>query len=86
MDLLGLTQEELDEEKVICYTSRAEEAITAAFSGKCEISFLLNATRNDQVCAVAENGEIMPRKSTYYYPKVLSGLVLSSKSSDKKHK
>ncbi len=80
IELLGFTQAELDEEKAICYTSNAEEALDAAFSGESDVSFLLNATKKEQVCAVAENGEIMPRKSTFYYPKVLSGLVLSSNS------
>jgi uncharacterized protein (DUF1015 family) len=35
----------------------------------------LNPTKIEQVLRVSENGLIMPRKSTYFYPKVLSGLV-----------
>ncbi len=77
--LLGYKQSELDEEEVIDYTSRFEKAIDQALSGKCEAAFLMNPTRNEQVQDVAAQGEIMPRKSTFYYPKVLTGLVFSDK-------
>jgi uncharacterized protein (DUF1015 family) len=39
---------------------------------------LLNPTRIDQVRRIADAGLIMPRKATYFYPKVISGLVLNS--------
>ena len=78
--LLGFTQAELDEEKAISYTSDAQKAIDAVAAGDCAVSFLLNATKNEQMRAVAAAGEIMPRKTTFYYPKVLTGLILSDKS------
>ncbi|OQX62438.1 MAG: hypothetical protein B5M56_06410 [Desulfococcus sp. 4484_241] len=79
MRLLGYEIAELDDEQILSYTSVADDAFHAAFSGKCDMAFLLNATGNDQVRAVAQAGEIMPRKSTFYYPKVFAGLVISSK-------
>ncbi len=82
--ILGYTQAELDEEKVIDYSSDDAEAVEAALSGQCAVSFLLNATRNDQMQTVAAEGEIMPRKTTFYYPKVLTGLVMSSKKPDQR--
>ncbi|MFP4038966.1 MAG: DUF1015 domain-containing protein [Desulfosudaceae bacterium] len=81
--ILGYTQAQLDEEKVIDYSSDDEEAVEAVLSGEYSVSFLLNATRNDQMQSVAAEGEIMPRKTTFYYPKVLTGLVMSSKEPDR---
>lgn len=77
--MLGYTLSELDEEQVLAYSSRAQDAFDAVFSDNCDMAFLLNPTTNDQMKAVAGAGEIMPRKSTFYYPKVFAGLVLSSK-------
>lgn len=77
--ILGYSLSELDEEHVLAYTSIAQDAFAAVSSGTCDMAFLLNATKNDQMKAVAGAGEIMPRKSTFYYPKVFAGLVLSSK-------
>ncbi len=77
--IFGYSQTELDEEEVIDYTSNFHEAVDAAVSGKCRIAFFLNPTRNEQVQAVAAQGEIMPRKTTFYYPKLLTGLVFSDK-------
>ncbi|MDY6904701.1 MAG: DUF1015 domain-containing protein [Thermodesulfobacteriota bacterium] len=78
--ILGYSQAELDEEKVIDYTSDIHDAITAVDTGVCDIAFMLNPTKNEQMRDVAAAGEIMPRKTTFYYPKVLTGLVLSTKS------
>lgn len=78
--IFGYSQSELDEEEVIDYTSNFFKAVDAALSGKCRIAFLMNPTRNEQVQSVAAQGEIMPRKSTFYYPKLLTGLVFSDKN------
>ena len=78
--ILGYTLADLDDEHVLAYTSIAGEAFDAVASGDCDMAFLLNPTTNDQMKAVAGAGEIMPRKSTFYYPKVFAGLVLSSKT------
>ncbi len=77
--ILGYSQSELDEEEAIAYTSNFGRAVESAASGKCRAAFLLNPTRNEQVQAVAAQGGIMPRKSTYFYPKVLTGFVFSDK-------
>jgi len=45
--------------------------------GEARLAFLLNPTRIEQVQDVASAGLIMPRKSTYFYPKVMSGLLLN---------
>jgi len=76
-DILGLDSLALDDEQRILYTSRADEALGAIYSGKCAIALILNPTRLDQVQEVSDAGLIMPRKSTYFYPKVMTGLVIN---------
>ncbi|MBU4462510.1 MAG: DUF1015 family protein, partial [Proteobacteria bacterium] len=46
-------------------------------SGRCDITFILNPTKINQVREIAEQGLIMPRKSTYFYPKVITGQVIN---------
>lgn len=78
LDLLGLTQTALDEEKLITYSENDRHAVEAVLEGRCEVAFLLNPTRMTQVQAVAESGRTMPRKTTYFYPKALTGLVFNT--------
>jgi uncharacterized protein (DUF1015 family) len=59
----------------ISYTPRAEEAIAAVDSGEAEAAFLLRQPTIEEVRAVAERGETMPQKSTFFYPKLPSGLL-----------
>jgi uncharacterized protein (DUF1015 family) len=63
------------EPRDVTYTPDAQEAIAAVDSGRAEAAFLLRAPTVDQVRAVAERGETMPQKSTYFYPKLPSGLL-----------
>ena len=46
-------------------------------SGACQGLFFMNTTRADEVEAVALEGEKMPQKSTFFYPKIFSGLVIN---------
>jgi uncharacterized protein (DUF1015 family) len=57
------------------YTPRADEAVALVDSGEAEAAFLLRPPTIQQVRAVAEAGGTMPQKSTYFYPKLLSGLL-----------
>ena len=59
----------------IRYTPREDEATGAVDDGVADVAFLLREPRLDEVFAVARRGERMPQKSTYFYPKPLSGLV-----------
>ena len=77
MKLLGFDTERLDNEKLISYTSIWENALDKVDSEECQAAFILNPTRMDQVKEVSEAGLIMPRKSTYFYPKVITGQVLN---------
>jgi uncharacterized protein (DUF1015 family) len=59
----------------VTYTAYADEAIEAVDSGRADAAFLLRPPRIEQVFAVAGRGDTMPQKSTYFYPKLLSGLL-----------
>ncbi len=59
----------------VTYTPRVEDAVAAVDSGRAEAAFLLRAPTIEQVRAVAERGETMPQKSTYFFPKLTSGLL-----------
>jgi uncharacterized protein (DUF1015 family) len=60
----------------ISYTPEWKDAVAAVDSGAAEVSVLMRPSLIDQVFAVAREGRVMPQKSTYFYPKLLSGLVL----------
>lgn len=62
----------------IRYTADADEAMAAADEDARTLAFLMNPTRIEQIISVAANGEKMPPKSTYFYPKVESGLAVFS--------
>ena len=74
---LGFTREDMDNETLFHYNSSMGDSISIVDSGQYEMAFLLNPTRIDQVKEVANNSLIMPRKSTYFYPKVLTGMVFN---------
>lgn len=65
-----------DEDDNIEFVKDADEALKLVDKGRFKIAFLLNPTKVSQVKRVAEHGEKMPRKATYFYPKPLSGLVI----------
>jgi len=75
---LGIDKEEVARGEKLVYTRKAEEALEAVDRGDCRAAFLVNATRVNEVIKIAENGEKMPQKSTYFYPKLVAGLVIYS--------
>jgi uncharacterized protein (DUF1015 family) len=76
-DLLGLNGPSLDDERSILYPSTVDEALDAVYSGGCPMALILNPTRLSELQEVSDAGLIMPRKSTYFYPKVMTGLVIN---------
>lgn len=58
------------------YETDAAKAMAMPHEGQAAMSFILRATRPDQICACAEAGEAMPQKSTYFFPKLPSGAVI----------
>lgn len=65
-----------ENENNITYVREASEAVDLVKSGSHGIAFLLKATPVQQMKSVAEAGEMMPQKSTYFYPKLFTGLVI----------
>jgi uncharacterized protein (DUF1015 family) len=61
---------------IVRYVADAKEALGMAQRGGAVMAVLLNPTKVEQVFAVADAGDVMPPKSTYFVPKVPSGLVL----------
>lgn len=72
---LGLGKD--NSEGHIEYTPLVSEALDRAQRGEVQISFILNPTRVDQMRVAAELGHKLPHKSTYFFPKLSSGLVLN---------
>jgi uncharacterized protein (DUF1015 family) len=75
--LLGIDAAALEEQRNITYTRDPEDAVQRVDRGEEQLFFLLNPTTPDEVRRVADHGEKMPQKSTDFYPKLLTGLVLS---------
>lgn len=61
----------------IAYLRKEDQLIDLVKSGEYQVAFFLNTTRLDQMKEMATSGEIMPPKSTYFYPKLLSGIVIN---------
>jgi uncharacterized protein (DUF1015 family) len=59
------------------YSADAQETLAAVLDGRAAAAVFVNPTRVEQVFAVADSGGVMPPKSTYFVPKVPSGLVLN---------
>ncbi|MDR2932128.1 MAG: DUF1015 domain-containing protein [Oscillospiraceae bacterium] len=75
--LLGIDKENMANQKNLTYTRDAGEAITAVDAGDADCAFLINPTRVDEIAAVAGAGEKMPQKSTYFYPKLITGHIMN---------
>ncbi len=63
-------------EEVLRYTRSAHEAVAEVRAGRAAVAFFLNATPVQSVMAVADAGDLMPEKSTYFYPKPPAGIVV----------
>ena len=73
---LGITAEAVTGEQHISYERDMSAAIAAIDGGEAQLAFLLNAVRVRQVAEIALGGDVLPQKSTDFYPKLLSGLVI----------
>lgn len=65
-------------EGIIDYVSDAPGAFARLASGDYVLGAFINATRVDEVKTIADQSEVMPQKSTYFYPKLLTGLVFDA--------
>jgi uncharacterized protein (DUF1015 family) len=73
---LGITAEAVTAEKHITYEREMAAAIEAVDNGEAQLACLLNPVRAQQVVDIALGGDVLPQKSTDFYPKLLSGLAI----------
>jgi len=73
---LGITLQAATKEMNLTYEREAGAAIAAVDSGRAQVSFLLNAVDVEKVMQIATSNEVMPQKSTDFYPKLLSGITM----------
>jgi uncharacterized protein (DUF1015 family) len=74
--VLGLSPQAQEKQEKVTFVRDAGEAVNRVLSGEHPVGFLLNPTPMWQVEAVGEAGETMPQKSTLFYPRLMSGLVM----------
>ncbi|HEY3163254.1 MAG TPA: DUF1015 domain-containing protein, partial [Candidatus Limnocylindrales bacterium] len=77
--LLGIDPGAVAEGGRVSFTKSASDAIDAVDTGRdgVDVAFLLEPTPVAAIAAVAADGDVMPQKSTYFYPKALTGLVIN---------
>ncbi|MCZ6676646.1 MAG: DUF1015 domain-containing protein [Candidatus Poribacteria bacterium] len=81
-ELLGIDTAIPAHQKQVSYTVNTDEAIEYVKADEGRIALFINPTPVSQVDAIAIGGETMPQKSTYFYPKMATGLVLNLLKSD----
>jgi len=74
--VLKLSEESIRDQKNVTYVREAAEAMAQVRAGNANVAFLMNPARVEQVREIALSGEVMPQKSTDFYPKLLSGLTI----------
>ena len=75
--IFGIDKENMAGQINLTYTRSADEAIGAVDGQRANCCFLLNPTRVGEIREVAAAGDKMPQKSTYFYPKLTTGLVMN---------
>ncbi|GAB4255825.1 MAG: DUF1015 domain-containing protein [Deferrisomatales bacterium] len=76
--ILGIDERAQEEQRNLRYVKGARELVRSVReAGEFQLGFLMNPTRVDQVKAVAEQRERMPQKSTFFHPKLVTGLVIN---------
>jgi uncharacterized protein (DUF1015 family) len=76
--VLGVDQQDAATAGSLTFTHDGDDALRLVDSGECEVAFLLSPAPVDQILSMADAGDRMPQKSTYFYPKLPAGLVMNS--------
>jgi len=74
--VLSISEEAVRNQENVSYCREAADALSQVRSGKAQAAFLMNPVRIEQVRDIAFAGEVLPQKSTDFYPKLLSGLTI----------
>ncbi|MCK4739307.1 MAG: DUF1015 domain-containing protein, partial [Deltaproteobacteria bacterium] len=75
--LLGISIEAQEKKTNLIYVKDADEAIELANAEENQLAFIMNATSVEDVKQISDAGLLMPQKSTYFFPKLLSGVVIN---------
>ena len=75
-NILGIDKENLANQTNLKYTRDIDEAVSEV-DGNADCAFILNPTKVSQIAQVGNAGQKMPQKSTYFYPKLITGLVIN---------
>ena len=75
--ILGIDKENMAAQKNLTYTRSREEVLEAVDMDGADCAFILNPTKVTEIRDVALASEKMPQKSTYFYPKLITGLVMN---------
>jgi uncharacterized protein (DUF1015 family) len=73
---LGITPDAVKAEKNITYEREMDTAIGDVDAGRAQICFLLNPVSVETVAEMAMSGEVLPQKSTDFFPKLMSGIAM----------
>ncbi len=76
-EVLGIDTRDTAEQQYVSYKVNSEEAMTMVDEGNYDVAFFMNPTRIDEVRRLAGMGIRLPQKATFFYPKLLSGLVIN---------
>ena len=75
---LGMTDDDIDHKHGLDYSKDLDDALDAVQTGRVDAAFYMRATPVEHVQEVAAEGESMPPKSTYFFPKIPTGLVFNA--------
>lgn len=75
--LMGIDAENMAKQINLTYVKDSSDALSAVDNGSANCAFILNPTKIREICEVSQAGEKMPQKSTYFYPKLITGLVMN---------
>jgi hypothetical protein len=82
--LLGIGAEAMAKQQNLTYSHDLRDTLAKVESGSVQAAFLMNATKVDQVLDACEAGFVLPQKSTYFQPKLATGLVMQKIESGKR--
>ncbi len=74
---LGIDEENMRSQKNLVYTRDAHEAVDAVKNGEFDCAFLINPPKVSEIKEIAQVNEKMPQKSTYFWPKLVTGIVMN---------
>jgi uncharacterized protein (DUF1015 family) len=80
--ILGIGAEAMAKQQNLTYSHDLRETLARVSSGAVQAAFIMNATKTDQVLDACEAGFVLPQKSTYFQPKLATGLVMQKIRAD----